>query len=655
MCKLFLTPKNHKRLAPEVPWAWPIIGHLHLLAGRKTPTHLILASMADKYGPIFRMRLGSKPVVVVSDSRIAKECFTAKDKELATRPKFMAAEILGYNHSMLAMAPYGEYWREIRKIVLLEMLSNRRIEMLRKVRESHVRKAIKRTFDHWSHNKDPTSGAVVVDMGQWFSRLILNLSICMLFGEEEVADESQLLNSISRLFELFGEMLVSDFIPWLRWMDLGGYEKAMRKTAQEMDCAADRWLKEHRTKRNLKSKEEEDFMDAMLSLFDAPSNQTHDHPLGLNNDAIIKSTCLNLLVAGTDTTSITLTWALSLVLNNYDVLRRIQDEVDTKIGKHSRIEESDTNKLIYLQAVVKETLRLYPAVPLSGPHEAIEDCTINGYYIQKGTRVIPNLAKIHRDPKVWVDHNEFRPERFLTTHKDIDVRGNNFDIIPFGSGRRICPGITLSLQILHLTLASLIQSFDMKRPSIEPIDMTQSPGLTSPKATPLHPSICSTINFLSSLPHSLLVPSQVHPSQPGNKIRHQHLSKQLKQIPNGLQQLAFFSHFILPEKHSYGEELQHDDLSDFTPVLPVWSNREHGVVVAHDIRGQVFGASCQFLVFCREAFLGYFRVAHHQGGLGAESDSENRAVFIRHRCQDLVNWRLPTSEQMEMADYGPCS
>nr|GMD43173.1 cytochrome P450 CYP82D47-like [Ipomoea batatas] len=442
--------------------------------------------MADKYGPIFRMRLGSQPLVVVSDSRIAKECFTAKDKELATRPKFMAAEIMGYNYSMVAIAPYGEYWRGIRKTVMLELLSTRRLEMLRKVRESHVRKAVKRTFDHWSHNKDPISGAVVVEMRQWFSRLIINLSIAMLFGEEEMAEESQLLKSISRLFELFGETLVSDFIPWLRWMDLGGYEKAMRKTVEEMDCAADRWLKEHRTKRNLKSKEEEDFMDAMLSLFDASSNQTH--PLGLDNDVIIKSTCLNLLVAGTDTTSITLTWALSLILNNYDVLRRIQDEIDTKIGKHSgiNIEESDTNQLIYLQAVVKETLRLHPPGPLSLPHEAIEDCTINGYHIQKGTRVIPNLSKIHRDPKVWVKPNEFRPERFLTTHKDIDVKGNNFDIIPFGSGRRICPGITLSLQILHLTLASLIQSFDMKRPSIEPIDMTQSPGLTSPKATPLH-------------------------------------------------------------------------------------------------------------------------------------------------------------------------
>lgn len=167
-------------------------------------------------------------------------------------------------------------------------------------------------------------------------------------------------------------------------------------------------------------------------------------------------------------------------------MRRIQDELDTNIGKERSVEEADINKLIYLQAVVKETLRLHRAGPLAVPHEAIEDCTINGYHIQKGTRVIPNLAKIHRDPKVWKKPNEFMPERFLTSHKDIDVKGNNFELIPFGSGRRMCPGITLGLQIVHLTLASKIQSFDMKRPSMEPIDMTESPGLTSLKATPLH-------------------------------------------------------------------------------------------------------------------------------------------------------------------------
>lgn len=192
-----------------------------------------------------------------------------------------------------------------------------------------------------------------------------------------------------------------------------------------------------------------------------------------------------MLLAGIDTTIITLTWTLSLILNNYKVLEKIQDELNTHVGKERRVEKSDLKHLVYLQAVIKESMRLYPAVPLSVPHEAIEDCTIGGYHVQKGTRIIPNFVKIHRDPTVWENPEDFVPERFLTDHVNVDVRGNHFELIPFGSGRRMCPGITLALEIVQLTLASLIHSFDMRRPSDEPIDFTESFGLTNLKATPL--------------------------------------------------------------------------------------------------------------------------------------------------------------------------
>lgn len=192
-----------------------------------------------------------------------------------------------------------------------------------------------------------------------------------------------------------------------------------------------------------------------------------------------------MLIGSVDTSIVTLVWALSLILNNYNVLERIQDELDTHVGKERCIVESDLKQLIYLQAVVKETLRLYPSVPLLVPHEAMENCTIDGYHIQKGTRILFNAAKIHRDPIVWVEPNKFRPERFLSSHKDVDVRGNNFELIPFGSGRRICPGISLGLQTVQLTLANLIHSFDTRRLSNEPIDLIESCGLTNFKATPL--------------------------------------------------------------------------------------------------------------------------------------------------------------------------
>nr|GME21117.1 cytochrome P450 CYP82D47-like [Ipomoea batatas] len=491
LCKLFhaiMYKPNNQKLAPEPLGALPIIGHLHLLMAGGKPPHLILASMADKYGPIFRIRLGAQQTFVISNSKIAKECFTTNDKLLATRPKALASEIMGYNYNIFAIAPYGPYWRHIRKTVVLELLSGRRMEFLRPKRESHVRKSIKRTFQHWSDHKDSATGAVTVEMKQTFDRVVTNMLVSMLFGEDEVEEEGKLDKSIHRLFRLFGEPVVADFIPWLRWLDIGGHERAMRQTAMEMDNFVNKWMEEHRRNRNFKSKEEEDFMDAMLSLFDGVPNQSL--PRGYDTDCVIKSTCLQyilqtILLAATDTTSITLAWALSLVLNNYKVMERIQDELDTHIGKERCVEESDVKQLIYLQAVIKETLRLYPPAPLALPHEAIEDCTIDGYHIKKGTRIVPNFVTIHRDPLVWANPNEFIPERFLTDHKDVDVRGNHFELIPFGSGRRMCPGMSFGLQIVQLTLASQIHSFDMKRLSNEPIDMTESVGLTNHKATPL--------------------------------------------------------------------------------------------------------------------------------------------------------------------------
>lgn len=188
-----------------------------------------------------------------------------------------------------------------------------------------------------------------------------------------------------------------------------------------------------------------------------------------------------------DTTIITLTWALSLVLNNYNVLENIRAELDIQVTKERHVNRSDLNNLTYLQAVVKETLRLYPPAPLLLPHEAIEGCEINGYDIQKGTRILVNVSKIHRDPDFWSNPNVFRPERFLMSeHKEIDVKGNHFELIPFGSGRRMCAGVSLALQVVELALASVIHGFDLKRIRDEVIDMTESSGISNTKATPLY-------------------------------------------------------------------------------------------------------------------------------------------------------------------------
>ena len=170
----------------------------------------------------------------------------------------------------------------------------------------------------------------------------------------------------------------------------------------------------------------------------------------------------NLIAGGNDTIVVTLTWAISLLLNNRHVFKKAQDELDDQVGKERIVNESDINKLVYLQAIVKETLRLYTGAPLSGPREFTnKDCTIGGYHVPKGTQLIPNLWKIQTDHHKWSDPLNFKPERFLTTHKDVDFKGKNFEFIPFGSGRRICPGASFGVQMVHLALASFLHMYDI--------------------------------------------------------------------------------------------------------------------------------------------------------------------------------------------------
>lgn len=166
-------------------------------------------------------------------------------------------------------------------------------------------------------------------------------------------------------------------------------------------------------------------------------------------------------------------------------MKKAQKEVDIHVGREKWVEESDIKNLHYLQAIVKETLRMYPPGPLAGPREAIDDCYIGDYHVSKGTRLIVNIWKLHRDPQIWSDPDEFRPERFLNEHSDVGYQGQNFEYIPFSSGRRMCPASTFALQVIHLTLARLLQGFDLSTPMGKLVDMTEGLGIALPKVTPL--------------------------------------------------------------------------------------------------------------------------------------------------------------------------
>lgn len=197
----------------------------------------------------------------------------------------------------------------------------------------------------------------------------------------------------------------------------------------------------------------------------------------------------SLILGGTDTTSVTLARAIALVLANPQVMEKAQEELDIHVGKGRSVDESDIKKLVYLQAIVKETFRHSPSAPIGVPRETMQDCKIDGYHVPVGTQVIVNVWKLQQDPRVWSDPHEFQPDRFLTGHAGVEPRGQHFEYIPFGSGRRSCPGISFALQVIHLVLARVIHGFDLAVPTDAPFKTAQAQAqawsLGSPKSDPI--------------------------------------------------------------------------------------------------------------------------------------------------------------------------
>ncbi|KAG5543328.1 hypothetical protein RHGRI_016157 [Rhododendron griersonianum] len=442
------TTTTNKNVPPEAGGGWPLIGHLPLLRGHMGG---LLGALADKHGPIFTIRLGVHRALVVSKPEIAKECLSGlNDNAFPNRPKSIAIDHLSYNYANFALSPYGPYWREMRKITVLELLSNHRLAMLCCVRESEVKSSVKEVYNKWAKE-----GSCLVEMKRWMEDITLKLTAGFIAGNGRINVDDGFQEAFKPFFDLMGTFTVADAIPFLRWFDFGGYAKEVKKTGKKMDDLLQEWLNEH--KRQKKSGDqvaeaEKDFMDVMLEILDGGTNKI----LNFDADTVIKATCV-----------------------------KTQEELNTQIGGQRLVEESDIKNLVYIQAIIKETLRLYPPAVLVPPRENIEDCTVGGYHIPAGTVLFVNLWKIHHDPQIWPDPWEFRPERFLTTHKDVDLRGMHFELLPFGSGRRGCPAISFALQVLQFTLASLVHAFEIAMPSNESVDMTESLRFNNVKEMPL--------------------------------------------------------------------------------------------------------------------------------------------------------------------------
>ena len=239
--------QTQKKIAPESGGAWPIVGHLPLLGASRLP-HKVLAAMADIYGPIFTIRLGVNRAVVISSSELARECLLNNDKAILGRPKSVAVELVGYNYAMFGFGPYGSYWRQMRKMVMLELLSNHRLNMLSHVWKSEIKMFINGLYRLWGTNKGKTD-MVLVDLNQRFRDLALNIIVKIISGKNFGVDSEEDLEfheAVREFIEHTGSLAIGDALPFLRWLDLGGQEKAMKRNFKKLDHIIQRWLDEHK-------------------------------------------------------------------------------------------------------------------------------------------------------------------------------------------------------------------------------------------------------------------------------------------------------------------------------------------------------------------------------------------------------------------------
>ncbi|KAI8001094.1 Xanthotoxin 5-hydroxylase CYP82C4 [Camellia lanceoleosa] len=345
----------------------------------------------------------------MSNKEAIKDCFTTNDAVFMTRPKSATMKYMGYNGAFFGLGPLGPYWHKMRKLTTLELLSNRRLDSLQRVRASEVGSCIKELYFGACGGVAQTK----VNMSQWFRRVTINMTLQMIIESRQFGKAVKEFVYLALVFEL------SDVIPRMEWLDLQGRVRAMKRTAKEMDYFMSKWLEEHIQKRqNGDVKEEEsDFMDVMLSLL-GEDELVEGHKSG----TVIKATTQLFILASFETPSIPMTWALSLLLNHNQALKLVQEELDTRVGRQRWVEESHIINLSYLQAIVTETLRLYPPGPLSILRQALSDCHVAGYHVPKGTCLIVNLWKLHKDPKIWANPNEFQPKRFLFENVKMDVK-----------------------------------------------------------------------------------------------------------------------------------------------------------------------------------------------------------------------------------------
>ncbi|XP_049391877.1 cytochrome P450 71AU50-like isoform X1 [Solanum stenotomum] len=469
---LYVLLNIHKRKRfPPSPTGFPILGHLHLLAG-KNP-HQDLQKLANKHGPIMYVRLGLVPTIIASSADAAEKVLKTYDHIFASRPHHEASQYLAYGQKNLIFAKYGVYWRNMRKLCTVHLLSNNKINSFQSMRKQEVELLIE-SLKKEAHDR------VVVDLSAKITSLNANLTCLMVFGKkymDEDLDKRGFKSVVQDVVHLAATPNLGDFFPFLGAIDLQGLTRKLKDLSKVFDEFLEKIIDEH--VHSYDQKQTKDFVDTMMGIMQSGEAEFQF------DRRHIKAILFDMLIAAMDTTASSTEWILTELLRHPQVMKKLQKELQEVVGLERMVEESDLENLKYLNMVVKEGLRLHPVVPLFY-HESVEDCVVDGFHIQKGSRVMVNCYAAQRDPNAWPDPEKFLPERFVGSC--IDFRGRDFQLVPFGSGRRSCPGMQLAVMVARLVVAQLVHCFEWELPNgMQPcdLDIDEKFGIVTCREKPL--------------------------------------------------------------------------------------------------------------------------------------------------------------------------
>ncbi|XP_026399577.1 cytochrome P450 71B36-like [Papaver somniferum] len=466
---------NSNKFLPTPP-KHPILGHLYQI--RKPPLHRALWELSQKYGHNTLLYYGRVPVLVISSVESAKQVLKTNDVDFRIKSSLLVSiKRLSYNYLDVIFAPYGEYWREIRKECVLEFLSVKKVKHFGFVRAEEV-----------AHMVDCVSKSsysnTLINLSEKVRSLSAQIVFRIVFGNGyEIRElENGKFQSLFEAIEMVGRLSATDVFPMVGWIidRLTGSHAKLEKSFHDLDSFYEQVINDHlKLCEKSKLEHEEDLIDALLKL-----EKEQFGSFGFTKDHI-KGTITNLL-SGSENTSIPITWAMTELIKNPDSMKKVQEEIRNFVGTKGKVDEADLEHFIYLKMVVKETLRLHPSSPILIREPSTENGKVNKYKLKSKTMILINTWAMGRDPEYWEKPDEFLPERF--TNNSIDFRGSDFEFLPFGAGRRVCPAINLGIAMVELVLANLLYSFDWELPSgmnKEDIDMEESMGINARKKIPL--------------------------------------------------------------------------------------------------------------------------------------------------------------------------